>query len=82
LSAVAVGTGAARDTSTIVIGIHDGHKASVAMVRDGRVEFALTEERITRIKIKETLRKIHWAALWRWRVTARKQRTSRLMAVT
>ena len=33
-----------------VIGIHDGHNASVALVRDGRVEFALQEERITRVK--------------------------------
>jgi len=33
-----------------VIGIHDGHNASVAVVRDGRLEFALQEERITRIK--------------------------------
>lgn len=33
-----------------VIGVHDGHNASVAVVRDGRVEFALQEERITRVK--------------------------------
>jgi carbamoyltransferase len=38
------------NTSKIVIGIHDGHNASVALVRNGRVEFALQEERITRIK--------------------------------
>jgi carbamoyltransferase len=31
-------------------GIHDGHNASVAVVRDGRVEFALQEERLTREK--------------------------------
>ena len=30
-----------------VIGVHDGHNASVAVVREGRVEFALQEERIT-----------------------------------
>ena len=36
--------------STIVVGIHDGHNASVALVRDGRLEFALQEERVTRIK--------------------------------
>ncbi len=42
--------GVARDTSNLVIGIHDGHNASVALVRDGRVEFALQEERITRVK--------------------------------
>ncbi|MEQ1946414.1 MAG: carbamoyltransferase C-terminal domain-containing protein [Bryobacteraceae bacterium] len=33
-----------------VIGIHDGHNASVALVRDGRIELALQEERLTRIK--------------------------------
>ncbi len=32
------------------IGIHDGHNASVALVRDGRLEFALQEERLTRTK--------------------------------
>ena len=42
--------GVAMEPSNIVIGIHDGHNASVAVVRDGRVEFALQEERITRIK--------------------------------
>jgi carbamoyltransferase len=36
--------------SKMVIGIHDGHNASVAVVRDGRLEYALQEERITRIK--------------------------------
>lgn len=41
---------AAAAISNTVIGIHDGHNASVAVVRDGRVEFALQEERITRIK--------------------------------
>jgi carbamoyltransferase len=33
-----------------VIGIHDGHNASVALVRDGRIELALQEERLTRVK--------------------------------
>ena len=33
-----------------VIGIHDGHNASVAVVRDGRLELALQEERLTRVK--------------------------------
>ncbi len=33
-----------------VIGIHDGHNASVALLRDGRLELALQEERLTRIK--------------------------------
>jgi carbamoyltransferase len=35
---------------SIVVGIHDGHNASVAIVRDGRIELALQEERLTRIK--------------------------------
>ena len=33
-----------------VIGIHDGHNASAALVRDGTVEIALQEERLTRTK--------------------------------
>jgi carbamoyltransferase len=33
-----------------MIGIHDGHNASVAVVREGTVEFALQEERLTRVK--------------------------------
>src|SRR5579863_4599370 len=32
------------------LGIHDGHNASAALIRDGRVEFALQEERLTRVK--------------------------------
>jgi predicted NodU family carbamoyl transferase len=35
---------------SVVIGVHDGHNASVAVVRDGRVELALQEERLTRVK--------------------------------
>ncbi len=35
---------------SVFVGIHDGHNASVAVVRDGRIELALQEERITRIK--------------------------------
>lgn len=33
-----------------VIGIHDGHNASVAVIENGRLRFALQEERLTRIK--------------------------------
>jgi carbamoyltransferase len=33
-----------------VVGIHDGHNASIAVVRDGKVELALQEERLTRVK--------------------------------
>ena len=42
--------GAVQNASNTVIGVHDGHNASVAVVRDGRVEFALQEERFTRVK--------------------------------
>jgi carbamoyltransferase len=35
---------------SVVVGIHDGHNASVAVMRDGRLELALQEERLTRIK--------------------------------
>jgi carbamoyltransferase len=34
----------------MIVGIHDGHNASVAVVRDGKIEFALQEERLTRVK--------------------------------
>ena len=33
-----------------VVGIHDGHNASAALLRDGRLEFAMQEERLTRVK--------------------------------
>src|SRR6185437_2756044 len=32
------------------LGIHDGHNASAALIEDGRLTFALQEERLTRIK--------------------------------
>lgn len=35
---------------SVVLGVHDGHNASVAMLRDGRIELALQEERLTRVK--------------------------------
>lgn len=35
---------------SIVLGVHDGHNASAALLRDGRIEFALQEERLTRVK--------------------------------
>lgn len=34
----------------LVLGIHDGHNAAAALVRDGRVVAAVQEERLTRIK--------------------------------
>ncbi len=33
-----------------VVGIHDGHNASIAVVRDGKLELVLQEERLTRVK--------------------------------
>ena len=33
-----------------VIGIHDGHNASVTLSRDGEIVYVLSEERITRVK--------------------------------
>ena len=33
-----------------IMGVHDGHNASVALLRDGVLEFALQEERLSRIK--------------------------------
>ena len=35
---------------SLVLGVHDGHNASAALLRDGRVERALQEERLTRVK--------------------------------
>jgi carbamoyltransferase len=35
---------------SVVLGVHDGHNASAALLRDGRVELALQEERLTRVK--------------------------------
>jgi carbamoyltransferase len=35
---------------SLVLGIHDGHNASAALLRDGRIELALQEERLTRVK--------------------------------
>ena len=35
---------------SLVLGVHDGHNASAALLRDGRIELALQEERLTRVK--------------------------------
>ena len=40
--------GAAR--AKTVIGIHDGHNAAVALLRDGELKLAIQEERVSRIK--------------------------------
>lgn len=33
-----------------IIAIHDGHTASIAYMEDGKVEFAIQEERLTKVK--------------------------------
>lgn len=38
----------------IVLGVHDGHDAAAALVRDGRLVAAVEEERLTRIKNHDT----------------------------
>ena len=35
---------------SVVLGVHDGHNAATALLLDGRVELALQEERLTRVK--------------------------------
>jgi carbamoyltransferase len=37
-------------SSKTVVGIHNGHNAAAAVVRDGQLAFALQEERLTRLK--------------------------------
>jgi len=39
-----------RVMSTSVLGIHNGHNASAAVIEDGILAFALQEERLSRIK--------------------------------
>ena len=49
------------------LGIHDGHNASVALLRDGRLELALQEERLTRVKNQGDAplrRGLRWRARW------------------
>ena len=35
----------------LILGIHDGHNASAALVKDGKLTCAIAEERISRQKI-------------------------------
>ncbi len=37
-----------------IIGIHDGHSASACLLREGKIEFAIQEERLSRIKNHST----------------------------
>ena len=34
----------------IILGIHDGHNASASIIRDGKLECAIAEERLSRTK--------------------------------
>ena len=34
-----------------VLGINDGHDSGVALVSDGKIKYAINEERISRIKM-------------------------------
>src|SRR5215469_2730626 len=49
--------------STTVVGIHNGHNAAAAVVRDGELLFALQEERLTRVKNQGGLPKKTLAAI-------------------
>ena len=35
-----------------ILGIHDGHNASIALLQDNKLTFAFSEERLARIKNK------------------------------
>ncbi|MEO8097088.1 MAG: carbamoyltransferase C-terminal domain-containing protein [Acidobacteriota bacterium] len=48
--ASAGGQRSALAPSRVVVGVHDGHNAAVALVENGRLQFALQEERLTRVK--------------------------------
>jgi predicted NodU family carbamoyl transferase len=39
-----------RMSTKQVVGVHNGHNAAAAVVTDGRLSFALQEERLTRLK--------------------------------
>jgi carbamoyltransferase len=43
-------TGLAVDATQAFVGVHDGHNASVAVVAEGKLLYALQEERLTRVK--------------------------------
>ncbi len=40
-----------------IISIYDGHNAAVALIRDGKVVYALQEERVSRVKNKQGFQK-------------------------
>jgi len=33
-----------------ILGVHDGHNASIALLEDGEITFAIQEERLTDVK--------------------------------
>ena len=39
-----------KNTPVIILGIHDGHNAGVALIKDGEVIAAINEERLNNIK--------------------------------
>ena len=39
-----------KNTSVIVLGIHDGHNAGAALIKDGEVVAAINEERLNNVK--------------------------------
>ncbi|MBU0731076.1 MAG: hypothetical protein KKE17_05400 [Proteobacteria bacterium] len=47
-----------------IIGIHDGHNAAATLLEDGKIVFALEEERLTRIKNHSTFPKEALRFLW------------------
>ena len=51
-------THAQSDSCKMVVGVHNGHNAAAALVRDGILAFALQEERLTRVKNQGGLPKL------------------------
>jgi len=43
----------------VIVGINDGHNASVCITKDSKIFFALSEERPSRIKISGACQKYH-----------------------
>lgn len=48
--ATTVEAGVYKEGVMNIIGIHDGHNAAVALIRDGEIVHALQEERVSRVK--------------------------------
>ena len=41
----------AKNKNMIILGIHDGHNASAALLKDGKLICSIAEERLSRQKI-------------------------------